>query len=212
MVILCQVSWGTALIRVLEQPEPPQFDEAVRVPGNAFLRALRRAPTRQDWNANQHWRKCLSDLQSAYGDVCAFTACWLSYSASVDHFLPKGDNPQLAYEWSNYRLASQKVNTKKGNNVVLDPFKVDDTWFVLDFGSSRVRPSKRGSVTNQALIQRTIDILGLNDPGWIKVRFTVLRQYANLKISFAHLQDLYPFIARELDRQALRKTIIGTMP
>jgi hypothetical protein len=212
VVVLCSISWGAIVIRVLQQPEPVTFSAGVRVPGNTFLRGLRRAPSKQEWSQNNFWRYCITDLQTAYRDVCAFTSCWLPDSASVDHFMPKTRSPNLAYEWSNYRLASQKVNSKKGNATVLDPFTIDDTWFILDFGSSMVRPSRQQPTNTQAIVQQTITTLGLNDRTWIRVRFTVLRQYANLKVTFDYLQECYPFIARELDRQGLKQSIIGTVP
>lgn len=199
------------MIRVTQQPEPAAFNSQVRIPGNLFLRRLRRAPTNEEWRKNGHWKNCLADLQFAYRDVCAFTSCWVSDSASVDHFLPKSMTPNLAYEWSNYRLASQKVNSKKGNAVVLDPFTVDDTWFVIDFASSMVRPAKGLSAQIEAQVKNTINVLGLNDAGWVRVRFTVLRQYVLQHVTFEHLRQFYPFIARELERQALKETIIGTM-
>ena len=199
------------MIRVTQQPEPAGFNQSVRIPGNLFLRRLRRAPNRNEWAQNNLWKLCLSDLQTAYRDICAYTACWLPDSASVDHFEAKSVVPALAYEWSNYRLASQKVNSKKGNYVVLDPFLVGENWFVLDFASSRVRPSRAETPQVQADVQNTINTLGLNDQGWVKLRFTVLRQYALSRVTFEHLQEFYPFIARELDRQALRESIVGTM-
>lgn len=211
MAVLRTLSWSTALIRVTQQPEPAGFNTTVRVPGNLFLRRLRRAPTSDEWRKNGHWKYCLADLQTAYRDVCAFTACWVSDSASVDHFMAKSTHPNLAYEWSNYRLASQKVNSKKGNAVVLDPFTIDDAWFVLDFASSMVRPAKGLPTQVEAQVRNTITVLGLNDAGWVRVRFTVLRQYVLSHVAFEHLRQFYPFIARELERQALKDTIIGTM-
>jgi hypothetical protein len=210
--IFCSVSRGVALIRVTQQPEPTNFNRDVRVPGNAFIARLRRAPNKTEWTQNNFWKKCLPDLQTAYRHICSYTACWLSDSASVDHFVPKGNDRTQAYEWSNYRLASQKVNSKKGNQSVLDPFLVDDTWFVLDFGSSMVRPSRQLPQQIQAQIQNTITVLGLNDDTWIRVRFTALRQYANGQVTFAYLQESYPFIARELERQGRRQSILGTLP
>ena len=201
------------MIRITPQAEPAPFNRNVRIPGNSFLLRLHRAPTRTEWGQNNYWKSCLSDLQSAYHDICAYTACWLPDSASVDHFIPKSTpaGRTLAYEWNNYRLASQKVNSKKGDLSVLDPFTVNDSWFVIDFASSMVRPSRTESIQTQATIQRTIDILGLNDRTWVRVRFTVLRQYATQKVSFEYLQECYPFIARELERQGRKQSILGTI-
>lgn len=213
LAVLRQISRCKTLIRVTQQGEPATFNQNVRIPGNTFLLRLRRAPRREEWSQNSYWKSCITDLQAAYQDICAYTACWLPDSASVDHFVPKSApaGRMLAYEWSNYRLASQKVNSRKGNLSVLDPFTVPDSWFVIDFASSMVRPSRSESVQTQALVNRTIDILGLNDRTWIRVRFTVLRQYSTQKVSFEYLKESYPFIARELERQGRKQSILGSI-
>src|SRR5690606_18223088 len=79
------------------------------------------------------WRRALADLRRAYGDTCAYLGMHIhpaTGAATVDHFQPKSKHPAAAYEWTNFRLAAQQVNTNKGEHEdVLDPFQIENGWF-----------------------------------------------------------------------------------
>ena len=46
-------------------------------------------------------------------------------TGTIDHFRPKSKYPKLAFVWSNYRLAGQAINMRKGDSEdVVDPFTV----------------------------------------------------------------------------------------
>ena len=60
----------------------------------------------------------------------------LEHRGRVDHFYPKSVRPDMAYEWSNFRLASLKLNCRKREfQDVLDPFTIEPGWFCLSFPS-----------------------------------------------------------------------------
>ena len=74
-----------------------------------------------------YWTEALAWLLEAYGRVCAFCCFRIHETAtpSVDHMVPKSESWDQVYEWSNYRLASLKLNAKKGvMTSVIDPFEV----------------------------------------------------------------------------------------
>jgi len=53
-------------------------------------------------------------MYEAYDGVCAYTGMRMHRVLSdptIDHFVPKSKRPDLAYEWTNYRLALAKVDS-----------------------------------------------------------------------------------------------------
>ncbi|MCA9684756.1 MAG: hypothetical protein KC457_21405, partial [Myxococcales bacterium] len=125
------------------QPEPPDFDAKVRKLGAKALAKLERAEINEP---PPLWRPFIPALRRAYADICAYTCVRIPLvvgSAGVDHLLPKSRRPELAYEWSNYRLACGKMNARKNDlESVLDPFEIEDGWFALEFFGHQVRPAK----------------------------------------------------------------------
>ena len=199
------------MIPVSPQKEPISFDRNVRKPGAAFLQA-RPNPTSEEFRKKNFWNRCLEDLQSAYNNICAYSACWIPSDQTVDHFQPRSQFPALAYEWSNYRLACSKVNNAKANKIgILDPFTIQTGWFVLDCASFYVHP---GTGLKKALvrqIEHTITALELNKKWLVNWRFNVARDYSREIVTLTFLRDRYPFLASELLRQGREKSILGTM-
>lgn len=201
---------GLSLIRVTPAPEPATFDANVRVPGNAFLRRVPK-PTKDEWAKNAFWRFCLPDLRLAYNGICAYSGCWTPED-SVDHFKPKATYQAQAYAWTNYRLAHQKINSTKGDkDGVLDPFTVQPNWFVLDFTTFMVEPLAGLQQNIKDPIQKTIIDLGLNRDNFVRLRYAVVKDYSDRLFPLAYLQGRYPFIAYELNRQGVNRSIIGTV-
>lgn len=97
-------------------------------------------------------------------------------SSSVEHFIPKSTLPALAYEWSNYRLASRKVNKFRDKKDILDPFKVENGWFRLEVagGDLYANPDLPDLLKEQ--VEKTILNLGLNEDWCIRRR----QQYYNV--------------------------------
>ena len=196
------------MIRVMPAQEPTSFDTNVRRPGRAYLRNNPN-PSREQFRTANYWKTCLAELCKSYKDICAYSGIWVPTNASVDHYIPKSIRPDLAYEWSNYRLALDKINNYKSDRVgVADPFTIEDGWFVLDFDSFYVLPNSELEPEVKRTVQSTIYILRLNrDEAFINYRFKIVYAYAQGSMSYSHLQEYYPFISRELDRQQLIEVI-----
>jgi len=207
------------MIPVPEQPEPPNFDADVRVPGQAFLARIPH-PTRRQYGQERarYWMNARADLFRGYSGVCAYCSQFvLLADMSIDHYVPKSANPNLAYEWSNYRLSRKKLNGHKDNSPhVMDPFKIKYDWFTINFTNFRIEPLAGVPGYLEAHIKTTIDILQLNtDVDLIQERTRILVDYSNDLFPFSHLERRYPFIAYELRRQGLEvtiKTMIRTRP
>ena len=188
------------MIFVQEQAEPTGFDSAVRAPGRKFLKQTRN-PTTDEWRGRSYWRAVLKELHDAYLGICAYTchriACDTG-SITVDHFVPKLTNPNLAYEWSNYRLVCGRMNGRKGTHQdVLDPFRLQGDVFELDFPSLQVVPSRRLSGGLVAQAETTIKRLGLNDELSLGARWVYVRDYCASDITLKFLEHNAPFIFRE---------------
>jgi len=200
------------MIHVDPRPEPAAFDVRVRQRGQRFLEGHPR-PTAKQWRNHSYWREIGSQLHDAYSGICAYSCHWVPYDTgadTVEHFRPKDTYPTDAYEWGNYRLVCATLNGRKGvHEDVLDPFLVEEGWFVIDFPSMLVSPNPHLDSTIRQRIQATIDRLGLNDEGTcLKSRVKWLSDYCGPNgIPFEYLRRHAPFIAAELERQGLAATV-----
>ncbi len=197
------------MISVQLQPEPPDFEAKVRQPGKEFLRKHPKAK-----KLDSYWREIIPDLWRAYSGVCAYSCHWFPPlgGESVDHFIPKSEKPHLAYEWSNYRLATQKLNNRKGAATdIVDPFTINGDWFLLVFPAMLVKPNSSLADTAKRKVQNTINILKLNDEAIVNLRLSYVLEYCDGDITLKGLQKKAPFIARELIRQSLTETVRDMM-
>ncbi len=193
------------MIRVTRKPEPANFDKRVREPGRQFLAACPN-PTQRQWNSHSYWRRVIHSLHSAYGGICAYSCHWIPYDTgadTVEHFRPKTKYPQDAYEWRNYRLACQLLNSRKGDNEkILDPFSIRNGWFVIEFPTLMVKPAPGLSRALHEKARRTRDILGLNDDATcMAMRQQFVMDYCRGEINFAHIEKRAPFLAGEMKKQ-----------
>lgn len=195
------------MIRVIIQPEPAQFDALVRTPGNRFLGTTPK-PTPREWNKHSYWRRILTDLRRLYGGICAYSCHWTppdTGGKTVEHFAPKHEAPERAYEWSNYRFVCSVLNSRKATRTdTLDPFEIEDGWFVLDFPSLLVKPARHLDPETRQQVRNTIDRLKLNDEETcLENRAKYVKDYCVGGVPFSHLQREAPFLAKELERQDL---------
>lgn len=213
LALLRRTTWGEAMIFVQEQPEPADFSTKVRIPGQAFLRRVPHPTNRQYKDQRQrHWKECLSDLYTAYNGICAYSAQWIPpyiSKGTVDHYIPKHEAPELAYEWSNYRLCTERMNNNKDSCLdVMDPFKVQSGWFIINFATFLIEAEDSLQEYLKVAVEDTIIRLRLNDDDTlVQDRANLIQMYSDDDVSFEFLEKRYPFIAYELDRQGLREAI-----
>lgn len=192
------------MIRVEPPAEPSNFDQAVRQPGRAWLE---RNPDRPTTELPSHWRKVLRPLAAGFHDTCAYSGLRVELTTgagTVDHFLPKSRHPQLAYEWSNYRFASMRMNGRKGDATdVMDPFDVQpgDFELVFDVPLLIVRAGAHVDEERRRRVNATIDRLGLNDEPVLHDRTVPWAWYLQREITLTHLKRFAAFVAAEAERQ-----------
>jgi len=202
------------MIRVEREPEPADFEEAVRKKGAAFLKRCP-APTSKQFRGHAYWTAILKQLHTAYRGVCAYSCHWIPLDTgfkTVEHFNAKTQRPELAYEWSNYRLVCGALNGRKGAFAdVLDPFAVQNGWFVIDFPSLLLRPAPGLAAARRLRIERTIARLRLNNETCVQARTKWVQDYAAGHFDDDFLQRHAPFISMELARQGLIRQDVRQM-
>lgn len=195
------------MIRVLAQPEPADFSALVRAPGQTFLAATPR-PTAKEFEKHPYWRRILRELRLAYGKVCAYSSFYVPSATGVDtveHYLPKVPYPEYAYEWSNYRFVCHRLNTRKSTKEdVVDPFAIENGWFVIEFPSLLVKPGPNLDAGTRKAVADSIIRVGLNDSAtcW-EQRDDYTRNYCLGIVTFQFLVKDAPFLAAEIQRQGL---------
>ena len=199
------------MMRVVPAPEPDTFDERVRQPG---LRALDRMACELEVPKSEipsskfpdHWRRSLDDLLAAYNRICSYLCLYIprgTGARSVDHMIPKSTAWDQAYEWDNYRLACSLMNSRKGYAAsVLDPFDVEDGWFVLELVAFQVLPADGLADPTAARVEYTIERLRLNDEECCGARAEYAEAYWSEHIAFDYVVRHAPFVANELRRQS----------
>jgi hypothetical protein len=201
------------VIPIQQQPEPTDFESKVRSKGLIFLK---KTPRPQTWDNREYWRESLKDIYNAYHKTCAYSAQWIPWiegSPTVDHFIPKSVKPELAYEWTNFRLSCLKMNSRKRDfQDVLDPFQIQNGWFVLDFPSLLIKAYPELEESIKSKVKSTIKRLKLNDDDdCVKHRQDWLLRYCEKQFPFEFLKETAPFIAYELERQNLVDSIASIM-
>ena len=196
------------MIRVQPKPEYPGFDKQVRQKGQRFLKSCPN-PSSSMFRKHNYWTRALYELHAAYDRLCAYTTRELVQEGSVDHFKPKTKYPHLAYDWNNYRLARQAINSRKGESEdVIDPFIVREGWFILDLPSCLIKPGRNVTKEIRKAVNATINVLRLNeDERLVDERCRLLISLANGHITLKYLDSHFPFISIEVRRQRVQNSL-----
>jgi hypothetical protein len=116
------------------------------------------------------------ELETAYYCIKLNRQHGSDQQSTVDHYKPKSAYPELAYEWSNYRLSSATANAKKSGKLsVLDPFSIEDRWFRLNFVTGKVE-IKHIPPQHKIIAENTVRSL-LNDKRICDYRLKIYEQY-----------------------------------
>ena len=186
------------MIRFAPPPEPPDFDETVRQPGNVWLREHPGEKRPRDL-----WSDFRSHLADGFRDLCAYSVM-CDRIGTVDHYLSYRNHPELAYEWSNYRYASGWINQSKRteDEKVLDPFEVQDGWFEILLPSLQLVMTDQTPPEERERAQYTLKRLHLrDDERVIRQRRAWYEMYEEGKLSLDGLEDVAPLIARAVRKQ-----------
>lgn len=202
------------MIKVAPPPAPQDFDDKVRNPGMIFL-AEHPDPTNALWRTHRYWKHAHQQLYDSLGGICSYCSSFTPRKrddsgldhTSIDHFIPKSREKNLAYEWSNYRLCRTRLNNRKGDfNDVIDPYLVDNGLFRFNFGNFFIVPDAGLSEGEKERVAASIQRLGLNeDESYVNERARVIYAYVDGSMSFDMVTRFYPFIALEIATQDFDK-------
>ncbi|MCG8421040.1 MAG: TIGR02646 family protein [Proteobacteria bacterium] len=99
---------------------------------------------------------------------------------TIDHFLPKGQYPELTYNWNNLYLACPRCQNEKETRFDLriqreeyqgellrpdEPNYKFERYFLFNYKNGHIEPNPRASEAERRRAKFTIDKLGLNDGG-----------------------------------------------
>lgn len=143
--------------------EPPHFKTNCRDPGAAWLAAN---PKKDCHKATYLWSPFRPALRSGFSQRCGYLAIKLPVGGVVDHYVSCKEDRSRAFEWANYRYASETVNSRKQaldqrKIRVLDPFAVEKGWFQVLLPSFELVLTDAVDAGSQQLARDTLKDLGL---------------------------------------------------
>lgn len=180
--------------------EPPDFDDRVRRRGRTWLD---KHPQDSHPRPKDYWTPFVKELAAGFRHLCAYTAIHEPVG-TVDHYLSCVTDRDRAYEWSNFRFACHKVNSKKGDLgcAVLEPFEIVDGWFEILLPSLQLVLTAAVPPVQRARAAFTLERLGLRDAEWvIRQRRAWYELYESGQLTLAGLDQRAPLIARAVSKQ-----------
>ena len=187
------------MIRFEPRPKPKGFVERVEHPGAKWL-----ATHTTEHRPRAYWREFLSQLQDAFGSLCAYGAMYEPVG-TVDHFISLDEDRSKAYDWTNYRFASQWLNASKQNlksNQLIDPFEVNSEWFEIKLPSLQLVMTKHVPDEWRERAAFMLKRLHLgHDERIIRQRQAWYRMYQNGKITLDVLAEMAPLIAAAVKKR-----------
>lgn len=186
------------MMRFNPPPEPREFDQKVRQPGNNWL-----AKNPNNKRPRDYWSPFKSNLADGFGNLCGYSVMYEPVG-TVDHYLSCENYPNLAYEWSNYRFASGWINSSKRtlDDRVLDPFQVGDDWFEIILPSLQLVLTDKVPKEERQKAEFTLQRLRLqDDERVIRQRQQWYQLYLDGDITLEGLEKKAPLIARAIRKQ-----------
>lgn len=170
-----------------------RFEERVRAPGHRWLDARRESRGKK--RPPDHWREVLVDVAEAFHRRCAYTAMWVNCDGTVDHFVSIDEDPELAYEWDNFRYCVGWFNSKKQrarSADLVDPLLVEDGWFELSWPDLQLRVTPLCPAELRPRAERMLEDLELRNGSKV-----IENRRAYRRLFEAHGEDALPLIEEQ---------------
>ena len=131
----------------------------------------------------------------------------LDFAGTVDHLRSFNTNPELTYEWLNYRYAAAWINSAKKTGEVLDPYEVGEDWFEVLLPSLQLVATDKVPPERRALVERTLKHLPIaHDERVLKQRRCWYKLYSERKLSLAGLREVAPLVAAAEEKRLIAAT------
>lgn len=190
------------MIPVARPAEPATFDVRCRQPGRAWMAKNADAKRPRDY-----WSPFRPALADGFRSLCGYGAMYVTVG-SVDHFVSTKNQPDLAYEWSNYRFIDEWINKSKKNadDDVLDPFEVGPGWFEIQLPSLQLKVTDKVPAALRDKAEYTLKRLHLrDDERVIRQRRGWYEAYQAGHLTLDGLARFAPLIADAVRQQAPAK-------
>lgn len=188
-------------------PEPPNFDRECRQKGIRWLRLRNQIQISKIKRPEDYWKLFRPELRRGFQGRCGYYAMYIPVG-TVDHFISwktcKTSNPELAYEWSNFRFVDGALNSKKQNldGQLLDPFEIQDEWFEIEIPTLvlKITPALTDPVLRRKA-ELTLEKLELDD-GEIAIgmRAELYEPYRKGAVEIDFLYERAPLVARAIEK------------
>ncbi len=112
------------------------------------------------------YKDARDDLIQRLGDYCSYCEVSLPSQVDVEHVLPKGENPDLELDWSNFLLSCGNCNSVKGSDdIALNNFywpHLDNTLRAFVYEHDQPPQVVDDPEIDQTKAQRTLELTGLD--------------------------------------------------
>jgi hypothetical protein len=180
-------------------PEPLDFDEKVRQPGNTWLE---KNPDPKK-GTRDYWSPFKSYLADGFNNLCGYSVMYEPVG-TVDHYRSRENYRNLAYEWSNLRFASAWINSSKGtlDDQVIDPFDLGEDWFEILLPSLQLVLTDKVPPQQLQRAEFTLERLRLRDDERVlRQRQQWYQLYLDGDLTLQGLEKKAPLIARAVKKQ-----------
>jgi len=130
-------------------------------------------------------------LSNSSKNHCAFCDCIFTFDFSehfpIEHFYPKNEEPDKAFEWENLFPICTICNTCKGTKFDIKLIKPDlpeykfEDYFIFNYKTGEIEPNPLTSMDKQVRATETIKIYDLKRTKLCKDRINELDFYQNFK-------------------------------
>lgn len=122
------------------------------------------------WRSQPCYQNMRSQLVQMTQYHCAFCDGFIGAESreTIEHFQPKSQFPQLAYQWDNLFPCCDVCQSNKGekfNALLLKPDELTyqfEAYFIANYHTGELEASPSASTTDQERAKITIDLYGLN--------------------------------------------------
>ncbi len=148
------------MIRFEPVPEPADFDQRTKTPGDAWLAANPETSRPKDL-----WTQFKGELADGFRNLRAYSVMYEPVG-TVDHFVSCHEDRSRAYDWTNYRYCAAWINSSKNNEPaahLLDPYEIGEGWFEIHLPSLQLRVSDAIPEELRARAEHVLTRLHLRD-------------------------------------------------
>ena len=186
-------------------PEPAAFDADCRQKGLEWLASH----PNPEGRPRDFWSNFRDDLREGFARRCGYFAMYM-HDGTVDHYISwdscKTNRPHLAYEWDNYRFIAPSLNSSKRtqDDQLLDPFEIQQGWFVVEIPSFVLRMTNLIPDGDRARAAFTLDRLDLEQGRRaVALRWEWYEQHRCGNLNLAGLRYCAPLVATAVENWQL---------